>query len=860
MGFRDRYSKGCQGVVLVLIALLFSLTGSAAAQTAAFTYQGRLTDGGTAANGNYDLQFGLWDSVSGGSQIGSTQTISNVGVSSGIFTVTLDFGSGAFPGADRFLEISARMSGASAFILLTPRQQITSTPYAVKSGNATNADTATNAVQLGGIAASQYVQANDARLTDSRPPTSGSSNYIQNGTNQQANSYFNISGDGVAGGGLAGNTVSATVQYNLKGGRVISTGPPATTGNFLVGPVSGASLTNGINNSFFGESAGAATTTGGGNSFFGFRAGRANTFPNNNSFFGNSAGLSNTTGDGNSFFGGNVGFSNSTGSNNSFFGTASGFSNTTGSDNSFFGAGAGQTNTANSNSFFGSLTGRLNSSGAGNSFFGAQAGAANTTANLNSFFGASAGSSNTTGSGNSFFGYLSGFSNTTASGNSFFGTGSGGFNTTGGSNSFFGHGAGQTNDTGDNNAFFGTSAGALTTSSFNAFFGSFAGQKNSTGSFNSFFGTQVGLANTTGSNNAFFGFDVALGNSTGSGNSFFGTYSGQANNGNDNAFFGQSAGFNSSANNNSFFGTAAGQFSLNGDNNTFVGFHAGENNSSGGGNIVIGAKANVGAPNLNNATALGTLAQVNCSNCLVLGSVNGINGALSDTNVGIGTSTPLAKLHVAGGAILLDNNQSLNMRNTANVAKRVLLADTSNRLRIGSGGGFGFDEIRFDLGAPGTVMTMLSNGSVGIGTVVTDQVLSVNGDASKIGGGSWQIFSDERLKNIKGRFTAGLQTLRKLEPLRYEYKPNNALGLRGEGEYIGFSAQAVQRVLPEAVSRTVSGYLQLNNDPILWTMLNAINEQQSEIEQLKLEIHKLRTVNSKLIAIHSRKPFTRRRY
>lgn len=841
------YLKRCQRIAPLLIALLLFLNpGSAAAQTAAFTYQGRLVDGGTAANGNYDLQFALWDSISGGSQIGSTQVISNVGVSSGIFSVTLDFGSGAFPGADRFLEISARQSGASAFILLTPRQQITSTPYAVRSGNAASADIATNATQLGGLAASQYVQASDARLTDSRSPTGGSSNYIQNGTNQQSSSNFNISGDGSAGGMLSGNVLSATTQYNLNGSRILSTGPGAATGTLLAGPNSGTALTTGNNNSFFGNNAGAATTIGGGNSFFGFRAGLSNTIPNNNSFFGNSAGLSNTTGSGNSFFGGNVGFQNSTGSNNSFFGTAAGFRNTTGFDNSFFGTEAGTVNTtADSNSFFGSAAGKSNSTGAANSFFGARAGEANTTASLNSFFGASAGVSNTTGSGNSFFGYVSGLANTTANSNSFFGTGSGAANTTGSSNSFFGYGSGQTNLTGDNNSFFGTNAGGLTTSSSNAFFGSFAGQKNSTGGFNSFFGTQVGLANTTGNNNAFFGYDVALGNSTGSGNSFFGTYAGQANNGDNNAFFGQSAGFDSSANDNSFFGTAAGQFNQNGSNNTFLGAHAGENNLSGAGNIVIGARANLGTFNLNNATAIGTLAQVNCNNCLVLGSVNGINGATADTNVGIGTSTPLAKLHVAGGAILLDNNQSLNLRNTANVAKRVLLADTSNRLRIGSGGGFGFDEIRFDLGTPGTVMTMVSNGNVGIGTTAPDQVLSVNGDASKIGGGSWQTFSDERLKNIKGSFTAGLQALRQLQPLRYQYKPDNALGLRSEGEYVGFSAQAVQRVLPEAVSRSASGYLQLNNDPILWTMLNAIKEQQSEIEQLKLELHRHRRVRKR---------------
>src|SRR5437016_10938893 len=128
----NQQRSGCRLLAAFVCAWLFAT--NAAAQTTAFTYQGRLTDGGTSANGNYDLQFALWDSASGGSQIGSTQLISTVAVSGGVFAVTLDFGANAFPGANRFLEISARVSGASALILLMPSQQITTTPSAVGDG------------------------------------------------------------------------------------------------------------------------------------------------------------------------------------------------------------------------------------------------------------------------------------------------------------------------------------------------------------------------------------------------------------------------------------------------------------------------------------------------------------------------------------------------------------------------------------------------------------------------------------------------------------------------------------------------------------------------------------------------------
>jgi hypothetical protein len=82
-----------------------------------------------------------------------------------------------------------------------------------------------------------------------------------------------------------------------------------------------------------------------------------------------------------------------------------------------------------------------------------------------------------------------------------------------------------------------------------------------------------------------------------------------------------------------------------------------------------------------------------------------------------------------------------------------------------------------------------------------------------------------------------------LQPIRYEYKNDNALGINSAGEHVGFGAQAVQKIIPEAVSSNANGYLMVNNDPIMWTMLNAIKEQQKQIEQLKTEIRKLRTAS-----------------
>src|SRR2546425_4965478 len=102
-------------VFLMLLLVLATAGATTGQQTTAFTYQGRLTDGGAPANANYDLQFTLWDSAAGGTQqpqpAPTALTKSSVAVTGGVFTVLLEFGVSAFPGADRFLEVGVKPGG-----------------------------------------------------------------------------------------------------------------------------------------------------------------------------------------------------------------------------------------------------------------------------------------------------------------------------------------------------------------------------------------------------------------------------------------------------------------------------------------------------------------------------------------------------------------------------------------------------------------------------------------------------------------------------------------------------------------------------------------------------------------------------
>ncbi len=345
-----------------IFGLVFCLlsAGVLAAQTTIFTYQGRLTDSaGTAAS--YDFEFRLFSVESGGAALATNQRFA-VPVSGNVFTVRLDFGAN-FDGQPRWLEIAVKPAGsANPFTVLNPRQPMDSAPYAIRSLNAATSETSTNSTQLGGVAANQFVQTGDTRLTDARPPTPGSGNYIQNTLlQQQANASFNIAGSGRVGGTLTADTVSATTQFNIGNSRVLGT---SGTRNIFVGASAGFANTTGADNSFFGQDAGQANTSGYSNAFFGSDAGDSNTIGFNNSFFGFEAGETNTDGDGNSFFGRSAGLENNGGNNNAFFGRAAGLNNSFGDNNTFIGNNAGDTNfIGNNNTMIGAnanLTGGLN--------------------------------------------------------------------------------------------------------------------------------------------------------------------------------------------------------------------------------------------------------------------------------------------------------------------------------------------------------------------------------------------------------------------------------------------------------------------------------------------------------------------
>jgi hypothetical protein len=129
------------GLVLLLASGLSLAQGPApeAAMGTAFAYQGRLTDAAGPVNGTCSFTFKLYDQAgsgsppTGGTLLGS-EARTGVEVSDGLFTVQLDFGAAAFGGEARWLEIAVDCGEGVA--VLSPRQALTPTPYALYAASA----------------------------------------------------------------------------------------------------------------------------------------------------------------------------------------------------------------------------------------------------------------------------------------------------------------------------------------------------------------------------------------------------------------------------------------------------------------------------------------------------------------------------------------------------------------------------------------------------------------------------------------------------------------------------------------------------------------------------------------------------
>jgi hypothetical protein len=332
----------------------------------------------------------------------------------------------------------------------------------------------------------------------------------------------------------------------------------------------------------------------------------------------------------------------------------------------------------------------------------------------------------------------------------------------------------------------------------NAFLG-FAGNSTMTGTLNTASGTGVLFVNTTGSGNTASGANALGQNTTGSNN------------------------------------TAVGEFALVfnslGSNNTAAGYFAGDSVGSqpivGNNNTALGYESAFGSQPLTNATVIGANAEVTASNAMVLGSINGINGATADTLVGIGTTAPSAKLNVRGAESTTNGNgATVEISNSASGGGNFYLRTGATGTATPPGG--------FTIGNDNLyILSMNNGGQIGIDTNTITNVLTIKQGKGQAIADGWATYSSRRWKANIQPLQDALGKVGRMRGVSYDRKDS------GRHE-IGVIAEEVGAVVPEVVTYEENGKDARGVDYSRLTalLIEATKEQQREIRHEHAELAK----------------------
>jgi hypothetical protein len=210
--------------------------------------------------------------------------------------------------------------------------------------------------------------------------------------------------------------------------------------------------------------------------------------------------------------------------------------------------------------------------------------------------------------------------------------------------------------------------------------------------------------------------------------------------------------------------------------------------------------------------------------------------------VGIGTTAPGRNLSIGGNGVLgigedatSGNNPSIYLGGYINswgsAKTNELRTDVSGNLEITSWHGINL-FVNGNSGAPGTgtqSLTVSTTGNVGIGTTAPGHLLDLGGGTYADSGGSWHDASDINYKKNITPLSYGLNEILKLNPISYV----NTTGY--SALQLGFSAQEMQKVIPELVEET-NGRLSLTYGRITPVLVNAIKELDLKTNKQQIQI------------------------
>ena len=355
----------------------------------------------------------------------------------------------------------------------------------------------------------------------------------------------------------------------------------------------------------------------------------------------------------------------------------------------------------------------------------------------------------------------------------------------------------------------GNNAGANATDGSNLFIGTSAGQ-NVTGSFNTLVGSAIGLTAGGVSNNSFFGYTTGL-LSTSSNSTFMGFEAGYNHSGSNAVLIGYESGEESTS---STGLTAVGYESAatltTSDFHTVVGFQALDAVQTNDGSSVFGYQAGSAATGAVAFSAFGYQA----GNAVTTGDNNSLFGYQSGLAINSGEKNSLFGVQTGLGITSGVQNTMIGYAAgfNNNVSGVVLLGHNAGS----------------DNSASNVLFIDNSNDATPLiwGDFTADSVI-INGDLRATGysGGAnaWVNESDRRLKENIEPINNGLDIVKGLQGVRFEWKDQ-----RMTGQQVGFIAQDVKKVLPEVVSGT--NPLGLQTAQITAVLVEAIKEQQKQIQ------------------------------
>lgn len=337
----------------------------------------------------------------------------------------------------------------------------------------------------------------------------------------------------------------------------------------------------------------------------------------------------------------------------------------------------------------------------------------------------------------------------------------------------------------------------------NYFIGHRAGEAMETGLYNTFIGYEAGIKSYFGNGNIFLGFNTGHENQVGALNVFIGNEAGYnftgQDDGEENVFIGNTAGRNiTSVANSIFIGTRAGFMAGVGTySNTFVGDRAGANGAMGSHNTLIGASAGFHSTGEYN-TYLGSYA----GQASYTGSYNvfiGYNAGTSETGSN--------KLYIA-------NNGTSPLIYGDFASPKVAINSTNPTQTLDVNGGT-------------RVRTLTGTGNRAVYTDPTGVLTTST--------------SDIRLKENVKPLLNSLSKVTELQGVMYNWKSDSA-----HTNFVGFIAQEVEEVIPELVfTNPTDGYKGVNYAEMTAILVEAMKEQQKQIEALKAELEELKAIITK---------------